>query len=147
MPLLHRLANGFADRYSDRICSHVRELTNAIPRTGVEGVMRDEHDRWLNSMQLRQPYWSEDAAYWWYAKDGNENDLRLAITGEFTFVRRDHLGAYTQSGAYSWDWWWRSGSRGLMYPEPKRPTKPDNWYLEADLADAAHPERWEITYR
>jgi hypothetical protein len=146
MALLYALADKFADKYASRIETTVRGMTNAIPRTGVEGDMRRAHDQWLQTMQLGRPYWTEDAFYFW-TTDDNGSNLRLAIMGELTFVRRDHLGAYTASGSYSWDYWWRSGPKGLTHPEPVRPPKPSFLSVKADLVDAAHPERWEVTYK
>lgn len=148
MSLLYALADKFADKYADRIETTVRGMTNAIPRTGTEGDMRRAHDEWLKTMQLGRPYYAEDAEYFWVATEMNgAGDARLAIAGEYTFVRRDHLGAYTERGFYSWNAWWRSGLKGLMYPEPPKPPKGRDFFLKADLRDAAHPERWEITYK
>lgn len=144
MPLLANLA----DRFANRVESIAADIVAGIPRTGIEREMRDAHDAWLKTMRLGQTYYAEDARYVWVATDMNgAGDARLALLDGWTFVRRDHLATYTASGFSSWQGWWRSGLNGLTYPEPPKPPKGRDFYLEADLRDAAHPERWEITYK
>lgn len=144
MALLATLANKLANSVE-----HIALDTVAgIPRTGTERDMRRAHDQWLRTMRLDQTYYAEDARYYWVSTETNGGGTaRLALMGGYTFTRRDHNGAYTASGAYSWNAWWRSGLKGLMYPEPPKPPKGKDLFVEADLRDAADRDRWEITYR
>ena len=138
--LANRLAKGFENVALDVVAG--------IPRTGTERDMRKAHDAWLQTMQLGRTYYAWDARYYWVATDMNgAGDARLVLRSGYTFVRRDHNGAYTENGTYSWNAWFRSGLDGLTFPEPEKPAKGRDFYLEADLRDAAHPERWEITYK
>jgi hypothetical protein len=142
MPLLHNLANKLADKYAPSVDAWARDIVNAIPRTGAEGEMRRLHDEWLRGAQLNRPYWTEDSEYFWMAENHGGGDLRLACTEQFTFVRRDRLGLYTARGTYSWPLFLAAGPKGLITTEPPRPGRPEGFFIEADLADAAHPERW-----
>lgn len=145
MALLFNLANKLADKYGDRVDSFAQGMTNAIPRFGAEGELRRLHDQWARGAQLHRPYWGPEARYEWIATNGNGSNAQLACSWEYTFVRRDHLGLYTADGVTSWAAWWQAGPTGLTTDEPRKPAKPQDWLLEADLADANNPERWTIT--
>lgn len=146
MPLLHRLANGFADRYAARIDTWVRETVSAIPTSEAERDMRARHDEWARTAQLHRSYFTEDALFFWAGDEIHSGDVRLACVGEYVFVRRDRTGLWTAGGTHSWDAFYRAGVAGLTTTEPPKPPKASEFFIQADLIDAQNPEQWEITF-